>query len=634
MTEETIKTEALMSEKRVFNPPKKIAENANIVDWEAALKRGEEDLEGFWEDAAKELEWFGKWDKVLDDSGKPFYKWFTGAKCNIVHNALDRHIKTPLKGKVAIIAEAEDGKVRKFTYAQLHKEVCKFANVLKSLGIKKGDRVAIYMPNIPEIAIAMLATVKIGAIHSVVFAGYGEGALKIRIEDAEAKIIVCADGVGRGGKKINLKDTVDKAVAQCPAIKKTIVVKNAGLDVDMANCAWYHELMETASDKCETERMDSEDILYILYTSGTTGKPKGVIHVHGGYMVGVNRTLRWVFDIKPQDIFWCAADPGWVTGHSYIVYGPLLAGTTTLMYEGHPTYPDPGRMWDIIERHSVTILYTAPTMIRMLMGLGDEWPKKHDLNTLRLLGSVGEPINPEAWMWYYKNVGGERCPIMDTWWQTETGMFMLTPTPQTPLKPGSATKPFPGVQAKIVDNDGKEVETGKGGHLAITTPWPAMLRTVYKNPERYKKTYWQEVPGGMYISGDIARKDEDGYFWVQGRSDDVLKIAGHRIGTAEIESAFVSHKAVAEAAVIGIPDEVKGETGKAFVILKKGFAGNAELVEDLKKHVRKELGPLAIIDSIEFVGSLPKTRSGKIMRRVLKARELGLDEGDTSALVD
>ncbi len=638
MTEE-LRTEVLLKEKRIFKPSKDVFENSNIAKiggWEKALKDGEENMRAFWEREAKELDWFKKWDKVLDDSEKPFYKWFTGAKCNIVYNALDRHINTPIKNKVAIIAESEKGETRKYTYYDLYREVNKFANVLKALGVKKGDRVAIYMPNIPEIAIAMMGTTKIGAIHSVVYAGFSEGALRDRINDAEAKVLVTADGVNRNGKEICLKDVVDEALIECSTVENVIVVKNTGQEVDMSDGRhqWYHELMDGESDECKAEVMDATDPLYILYTSGTTGKPKGIVHVHGGYMVGVYTTLKYVFDIKPTDIFWCAADPGWVTGHSYIVYGPLILGTTTLMYEGHPLYPKPDRMWEIIDRYGVNILYTAPTAIRMLMKFGDQWPKRHNLNTLRLLGTVGEPINPEAWMWYYVNVGQERCPIMDTWWQTETGMFMITPTPQTPLKPGSATKPFPGIQACIIDKYGKEVPAGKGGLLAIKTPWPAMLATLYKDPERYKNAYYNINPSGYYIPGDAARMDEDGYFWIQGRIDDVINIAGHRIGTAEVESAFVSNDAVAEAAVIGVPDPIKGEVCKAFIILREGVKPSDQLIQELKQHVRHELGPIAIIKEIEFVDSLPKTRSGKIMRRVLKAKETGQDLGDLSTLAD
>jgi len=687
-------TDVLMQEEELYESPKSVVEKANVKDWNAVLKKGEKDLKKFWEEAAEELSWYKKWDKVLDDSKKPFYKWFVGGKCNIVQNAIDRHIENGNGDRLAIIWEGENGDSRKLTYSELNREVTAFACVLKSLGVERKHRIAIYLPNIPEIAISMLACAKVGAIHSVVYAGFSAKALQDRINDEGAEVLVTADGTYRNGKTINLKSVVDEALERCPTVRNVVVVKRTGDDVDMNDGhLWYHELMEEASQKIcyyrssnkfeirsngtkigkgyyrtigeakkkakelvergehsevtiheirgsfgkeevKTEPMDAGDMLYILYTSGTTGKPKGVVQVHGGYMVGIHRTLKWVFDIKPGDVYWCAADPGWVTGHSYIVYGPLIAGTTTVMYEGHPLYPEPDRMWDIIERYGITILYTAPTTIRMLMKYGEEWPKKHDLGSLRLLGSVGEPINPEAWRWYHKHIGQGKCPIMDTWWQTETGMFMITPLPVASLKPGSATKPFPGIQADVVDASGKPVPPGKGGFLVIKTPWPAMLRTLYKDPDRYLETYWEKVPGGYYLAGDMARKDKDGYFWIQGRADDVLNISGHRIGTAEIESALVSHESVAEAAVIGVPDELRGEVAKAFVILKGGVAGSEALVKELKLHIRKVLSPIAVTDKIEFVDSLPKTRSGKIMRRVLKARELGIPEGDLSTLAD
>jgi acetyl-CoA synthetase len=638
MSEEaSMRTEALLAEERVFQPPSEIAAQANLKpeQYEQVIKQGETDPEGYWAEAARELEWFKPWDRVLDDSNKPFFKWFVNGECNIVHNALDRHINTPTKNKLAIIWEGERGETEKLTYYELYRLVNKFSNVLRSLGVHKGDRVAIYLPNIPEIAVAMLACAKLGAVHNVVYAGFSAAALRERIHDSAAKLVITADGFFRRGKTINLKQVVDEAILGCETVERVIVVKRAGQEIDMSDerYLWYHELMREASTESATEVMNSEDMLFLLYTSGTTAKPKGIVHVHGGYMVGINRTLKWVFDIKPTDIYWCAADPGWITGHSYIIYAPLIAGTTTVMYEGHPAYPDAERMWQIVERHGITILYTSPTTIRMLMGFGDHLPQKHDLSTLRLLGSVGEPINPEAWMWYYQNVGREKCPIMDTWWQTETGMFMVTPLPVSPLKPGSASKPFPGIQAEVVDKQGQPVPQGKGGLLAIKTPWPAMLRTLYNAQERYKETYWNIVPG-YYIAGDVVRKDKDGYLWFQGRADDVLNIAGHRIATAEIESALVSHPAVAEAAAIGIPDPIRGEVGKAFVILKQGVEGSDQLVSELKQHIRGELGPIVVMESIVFVDSLPKTRSGKIMRRVLKARETGRDEGDLTTLAD
>jgi acetyl-CoA synthetase len=631
-------TETLLPENRVFRPlPQQVVDaNLNPNDYKEAVQKGQSDLVGFWEEAAHELDWFQPWDTVLDRSDAPFFKWFVGARTNIAYNALDRHIVSRRKNKVAIIAESESGARERLTYYDLYRAANRFAHVLKSLGIQKGDRVAVYLPNIPEIAIVMLGCAKIGAIHSVVYAGFSAAALKERINHAEAKLVVTVDGFHRNGKAIKLKEVVDEAMTACPTVETVVVVRRAGVEIDMTDgrYLWYHDLIEGEPTEFQTVEMDAMDPLYILYTSGTTGKPKGVVHCHGGYMVGLNRTLKWVFDIKETDIFWCAADPGWVTGHSYIVYGPLIVGATTVMYEGHPLFPGPDRMWQIIQKYGINILYTAPTTIRMLMRFGAQHPQKHDLSSLRLLGTVGEPINPEAWVWYHKNVGNENCPIMDTWWQTETGMFMVAPTPCNVLKPGSASKPFPGVHVDVVDAHGEPVEPGKGGYVVVKEPWPAMLTTLYKDPDKYKEIYWSKIPG-VYLAGDIATKDEEGYFWFQGRSDDVLNTAGHRIGTAEVESAIVSHKYVAEAACIGVPDKVKGEVAKLFVTLKQGVEEDeATLVKELKAHVRKELGPIVIIKGIEFKDKLPKTRSGKIMRRVLKARELGLKEGDLSTLED
>ena len=632
--------DALLHEERVFRPlPQLVIEaNVNPQEYAEAMKLASEDYLKYWEEAAKELDWFKKWDQVLDDSGAPFYKWFVGAKCNIVYNALDRHIETANKNKLALIWEGEPGDTKKLTYYELYRAVNRLANALKTLGVQKGDRVVLYMPPLPEIVIAMLAVAKIGAVHSMVFAGFSAKALRDRITDAEAKIVITADGFYRNGKVVNLKKVVDEALVDgCDSVDTVIVVHRASVETEMVDMrdVWYEDLVRQERPVCPTEVMDSEDMLFLLYSSGTTGKPKGIVHTHGGYMVGVHRSLKWVFDIKPTDIFWCTADAGWITGHSYVVYGPLMVGTTTVMYEGHPLYPQADRLWDIVERYGITIFYTAPTLIRMLMRFGSQYPKKHDLSTLRLLGSVGEPINPEAWVWFYTNVGRSECPIMDTWWQTETGSFMISPLPITLLKPGSATKPLPGIEADVVDDDGNPVPPGKGGLLVIKKPWPSMLRTLYKNPERYKKTYWEKFPG-MYLAGDVARKDEDGYFWIQGRSDDVLNIAGHRIGTAELESALVAHEAVAEAAVIGVPDKIKGEVAKAFVILNAGYevTDPDKLITELKSHVRSELGPVAVIKSIEFKDKLPKTRSGKIMRRILRAQELGEEIGDTSTLED
>ena len=632
--------DALLHEERVFRPlPQLVIEaNVNPQEYAEAMKLASEDYLKYWEEAAKELDWFKKWDQVLDDSDAPFYKWFVGAKCNIVYNALDRHIETANKNKLALIWEGEPGDTKKLTYYELYRAVNRLANALKTLGVQKGDRVVLYMPPLPEIVIAMLAVAKIGAVHSMVFAGFSAKALRDRITDAEAKIVITADGFYRNGKVVNLKKVVDEALVDgCDSVDTVIVVHRASVETEMVDMrdVWYEDLVRQERPVCPTEVMDSEDMLFLLYSSGTTGKPKGIVHTHGGYMVGVHRSLKWVFDIKPTDIFWCTADAGWITGHSYVVYGPLMVGTTTVMYEGHPLYPQADRLWDIVERYGITIFYTAPTLIRMLMRFGSQYPKKHDLSTLRLLGSVGEPINPEAWVWFYTNVGRSECPIMDTWWQTETGSFMISPLPITLLKPGSATKPLPGIEADVVDDDGNPVPPGKGGLLVIKKPWPSMLRTLYKNPERYKKTYWEKFPG-MYLAGDVARKDEDGYFWIQGRSDDVLNIAGHRVGTAELESALVAHEAVAEAAVIGVPDKIKGEVAKAFVILNAGYevTDPDKLITELKSHVRSELGPVAVIKSIEFKDKLPKTRSGKIMRRILRAQELGKEIGDTSTLED
>jgi acetyl-CoA synthetase len=611
-------------------------ESAYVKDYEKVAQAASKDLEGFWAERAAELEWYTPWKKVLDSSKAPFFKWFVGAKVNIVHNCLDRYMNTPRRNKLALIWEGESGEVRTFSYHALNREVCKFAMVLKSLGVMKGDRVTIYMGRIPEIIIAMLACAKIGAIHSVVYGGFSVDALAGRIQDSESRTVVTADGGWMNGKIVELKKIVDEALRTCPTVEHVLVVKRTNQNVNMeaGRDMWYHELMAlpiASKNGCATEVMDAEDPLYILYTSGTTGKPKAILHTHGGYMVGTHTTLKWVFDIRDEDRFWCAADPGWVTGHSYIVYGPLLNGATEFLYEGAPTYPYPNRWWSMIEKYGINILYTAPTAIRGLMRFGEAWPNRHDLSSLRLLGSVGEPINPEAWKWYHRVIGKGRCPIMDTWWQTETGMFMITPLPCVPLKPGSGAKPFPGVDADILNEKGKSVAPGEEGFLVLKRPWPAMLRTVYKDPERYVKQYWQRYPG-MYMTGDSARKDEDGYFWVIGRVDDVIKVSGYRLGTAEIESALVSHPAVAEAAAIGLPHEVKGNAIHAFVLLRNGHVASPELADELRKHVGVHLGPIARPEEIKFMDKLPKTRSGKIMRRVLKARAMGVAEGDLSTL--
>ena len=587
----------------------------------------------------KELKWFKKWTKVLDDSGKPFYKWFVGAKTNIVHNALDRHLTTPTRNKLALIWEGENGDLRTFSYFALAREVCRFANVLKSMGVNKGDRVTIYLPRIPELPIAMLACAKIGAVHSVVYGGFSVESLHGRIEDSESRVLVTADGGYMRGKAINLKAIADEALQRAGTVEHVIVVRRTKEKVNMevGRDYYYDELMALpmsragTNGRCPTEVMDAEDPLFLLYTSGTTGRPKAIIHTHGGYQVGVATTLKYAFDMKPEDRYWCAADPGWITGHSYIVYGPLILGATSMMYEGAPTYPYPDRWWRIVENYGISILYTAPTAIRGLMRFGESWANRHDLSSLRLLGTVGEPINPEAWRWYHRVIGKEKCPIIDTWWQTETGMFMITPVPSFPLKPGSGTKPFPGIQAEVLDDEGKPVKVGEEGKLVITTPWPAMLRGIYKDPEGYEKQYWSTYPG-KYFTGDSAKIDEDGYFWIIGRVDDVIKVSGYRLGTAEIESALVSHPAVSEAAAIGMPHEVRGNCIYAYVILRVGQTATPQLVEELANHVAREIGPIAKPERIEVVTSLPKTRSGKIMRRVLKARAQGLPEGDVSTL--
>ena len=629
------RTEVLMNEEKLYKPSAKTLKNARVKQYKAVAKKAAKDPEGYWEKAAEELNWYKKWTRVLDKSKKPFFKWFVDAECNIVHNVLDRHMGTPIEKKTVIIWENDAGQRRKLTYGQLNKEVCKMANGLKNLKVRKGDRVAIYMQNTPEIAIAMLACAKIGAVHSVVYAGYSAHALRERIDDQAAKVLITSDVGFRGGKVIDMKSLCDEAVKGSRSIRHMIVHQRGDkpCKMKMNRDTYWDALVESQPDKCDTVPVDSEHPLFILYTSGTTSKPKGVVHVHGGYMVGINRTFQWVFDIREDDIYWCTADPGWITGHSYIIYAPLMNGVTTLMFEGVPIYPKPDKIWRVVKKYKVNILYTAPTLIRTLIKFGDKWPNKHDLSSLRLLGSVGEPINPEAWRWYHKVIGKKKCPIVDTWWQTETGMHMITPLPSMPLKAGSATLPFPGIQATVLDEKGKEVPPGKGGYLVIKNPWPSMLRTVFRNEKRYLSTYWKKFPG-YYETGDLAHVDKDGYFWIQGRSDDVLSIAGHRIGNAEIESALVSHKAVSEAGVIGKPHPIKGETAKAFIILKHGHKPSDKLIDDLKKHLRKSVGPVAVTQEIEFVEKLPKTRSGKIMRRVLKAQELGLDLGDTSGLAD
>ncbi|MBK6646203.1 MAG: acetate--CoA ligase [Anaerolineales bacterium] len=623
-------------EGEVYYPSEQVVAQARVKDWDALAEKADKDLEGFWAEEASELEWYKKWDKVLDDSKKPFFQWFTGAKVNIVHNCIDRHLKTYRKNKLALIWESEDGHDhRTFSYFAMNREVTRFANIIKAMGVRKGDRVTIYMGRIPEIAFAMLACAKIGAVHSVVFGGFSADALQGRIEDSQSKLVITQDGNFVNGKIIELKRTVDEALKKCPSVENVLVVRRTGHDISMDPLRdhWYHDLskLPIANGKCPTEEMDAEDPLYILYTSGSTGKPKAILHVHGGYMVGTYSTLKYVFDLQDEDRFWCAADPGWVTGHSYIVYGPMLNGATSFMFEGGPAYPYPNRWWQCVERYGINILYTAPTAIRGLMRFGEAWPNKHDLSSLRLLGSVGEPINPEAWKWYHRVIGKEKCPIMDTWWQTETGMFMITPTPSVPLKPGSGTRPFFGQQAEIVDEAGNPVKDGDEGYLILKRPWPAMLRTIYGDSDRYVKQYWSKFPG-RYLAGDSARRDADGYYWIIGRVDDVINVSGHRLGTAEIESALVSHPAVAEAAAIGLPHEVKGTGIHVFCLLRTGFTPSDALSEELRQHVSKVISPIARPEDVKFLDKLPKTRSGKIMRRVLKARAQGLPEGDVSTL--
>jgi acetyl-CoA synthetase len=622
-------------EGEVYYPSSEVIAQANVRDWDALAVHARKDLSGFWAERANELEWFQKWDKVLDDSNPPFFKWFTGGKVNIVHNAIDRHLKTWRKNKLALIWESEQGEQRTYSYFALNREVNKMANVIKAMGVSKGDRVTIYLPRIPEIVFAMLACAKIGAVHSVVFAGFSVDALQGRIDDSQSKLVITSDGSYQNGKVVELKRTVDDAIKKCPSVENCIVIKRVGHEVPMDPLRdhWYHTLcaLPIANGKCATEVLDAEDPLYILYTSGSTGKPKAILHTHGGYMVGTYATLKYVFDLKDDDRWWCAADPGWVTGHSYIVYGPLLNGATSFMFEGGPAFPYPNRWWQCVERYGITVFYTAPTAIRGLMRFGEAWPNKHDLSSLRLLGSVGEPINPEAWRWYHRVIGKSRCPIMDTWWQTETGMFMITPVPVMPLKPGSGTRPFFGQEAEIVDEAGIPVADGEEGYLVLKRPWPAMLRTIYGDDERYVRQYWSKYPG-KYMTGDSARRDKDGYFWIIGRVDDVIKVSGHRLGTAEIESALVSHPAVAEAAAIALPHEVKGQGIYCFCLLRTGYASSEALGEELRQHVAKHMGPIARPEEVRFVDKLPKTRSGKIMRRVLKARAQGLPEGDVSTL--
>jgi len=631
--------ESVLNESRIFPPPIEFSAHAYVKSFEEYEKLYNEaaaDPEAFWAKQAEELHWFKKWDTILEWN-EPFAKWFVGGKINVSYNCLDRHLETWRKNKAAFIWEGEPGEVRTLTYLQLHREVCKFANVLKKLGVNKGDRVAIYMPLVPELAVAMLACARIGATHTVIFAGFSADAIRDRVIDGQVKVIVTADGGYRRGHEIKLKEIVDEAAAQCPSVTAIVVFKRTGSDIAMTHGRdhWWHELMETVDANCRAEELDAEHPLYILYTSGTTGKPKGILHTTGGYLTQAAYTTKLVFDLKDEDVYWCTADIGWVTGHSYVVYGPLANGATVFMYEGAPNYPDFDRFWQLIERHKINIFYTAPTAIRAFIKWGNQYPLKHDLSSLRLLGTVGEPINPEAWMWYHEIIGKRKCPIIDTWWQTETGCMMISPLPgATPTVPGTATRPLPGVIVDIVTKAGVPVGENEGGYLVIKHPWPSMLRTVWGDDERYKQAYWSEIPH-CYFAGDGARRDERGYYWIMGRVDDVINVSGHRLGTAEVESALVSHEAVAEAAVVGRPDDLKGQAIAAFVTLEGGRTGNDELKAELRNHVAKEIGALAKPDDIRFTDALPKTRSGKIMRRLL--RELasnGKVAGDVTTLED
>ncbi len=638
-TTHSVNIDSVLQEHRVFPPPPEFSAQAHVSsleDYKRLYAEAANDPEGFWGRIASELHWFQPWTKVLEWD-VPWAKWFVGGKFNLSYNCLDRNITAGRAEKVAFRWEGEPGDTRTITYAQLLAEVQRFANALKGLGVTKGDRVALYMGMVPELAIAMLACARIGAVHSVVFGGFSANAIVDRVHDQLSKVIVTQDGAWRRGSQVHLKATVDEALPGCPSVQHVIVYQRTGVPVEMKSGRdhWWHELVAKAAPECAAEPLDSEDPLYILYTSGSTGKPKGIVHTTGGYAVGTYITTKWVFDLKEEDLFWCTADIGWVTGHSYIVYGPLQNGATVLMYEGAPNFPDLDRFWALIEKYKVNVFYTAPTAIRTFIKWGDQYPNRHDLSSLRLLGTVGEPINPEAWMWYREVIGKERCPIVDTWWQTETGAILITPLPGAiATKPGSATLPFPGIVAEVVDRSGEKVPLGSGGYLVIKKPWPSMIRTIYGDPDRYVKQYWSDIPG-VYFTGDGARADKDGYIWVMGRVDDVLNVSGHRLSTMEIESALVSHPLVCEAAVVGRPDDIKGQAVAAFVTLEGGTVPAPGLKDELRAWVAKEIGAMAKPDDIRFSDQLPKTRSGKIMRRLL--RELassGEVKGDVTTLED
>ena len=627
---------ALLQEDRVFEPSAEFVQQASVKD-AAVYEEADRDPEGFWARFAHELEWSQPWRQVLEWN-PPHAKWFVDGKINASVNCVDRHVRTARRNKAALIWEGEPGDRRTLTYWDLYQDVNRFANVLKGLGVGKGDRVAVYLPMIPELPIAMLACARIGAIHSVVFGGFSAESLRDRINDAKAKLVITADGGYRRGQVLALKTITDEAVADAPSIEHMLVVKREGLETPVTmqpgRDHWYHELKRRAAPRCAPEPMDAEDPLYTLYTSGTTGKPKGILHTTGGYLVGTYATTKWVFDLKDDDVFWCTADIGWVTGHSYIVYGPLANGVTEVMYEGAPDWPERDRFWDMVERHGVTVFYTAPTAIRAFMKWGTDWPARRDLTKLRLIGTVGEPINPEAWIWYHQHIGGQRCPVVDTWWQTETGMILITPLPGiTTTKPGSATRPFPGISAEVVNEQGETVKVG-GGYLVLKRPWPAMLRTIYGDPDRYIQVYWSRWGQSTYVTGDGAKRDEEGYFWLLGRVDDVLNVAGHRVGTMEVESALVDHSDVAEAAVVGKPDEIKGQAITAFVTLKDGVNPSPSVADVLKKHVTKKIGAIARPEEILFTADLPKTRSGKIMRRLLRDVAERKALGDVTTLAD